>query len=184
MIWIVRKRRHFANGSDKKGRHFSCTMAYEDDLRHLEKPSIWNYKSNTRKFLTSRIIPGAVKSRYELTKLELTMFGGKHQSSSDLSVVCVRLTLSQCQTYPGPVSYLPWVCVRLTLSLGETYPEFKSVLPWVCVILTQGLCQTYPEFESDLPWVSVILTLGLCHTYPDSVSHLTWIFVKLTLRRF
>ena len=49
MIWIVREWMHFANGSDKKGRHFSCTMAFKDDLGHLELPRIWNYKSNTRK---------------------------------------------------------------------------------------------------------------------------------------
>ena len=118
-------------------------------LETLE-PCIWNYKSNIRKlkyinFLTSRIISGAVKSWYELTDLDLTMFGEKHESLSDLRQVCVRFTLNQCHIYPESVSYLPWVSVRLTLSLGQTYPESVSYLSWVSFRLNLNLHQTYPE---------------------------------------
>ena len=98
------------------------------------------------------------------SELKLTMFCGKHESSSDLPRVL---------TYLKSVSDLPWVCVILTQVLCHTYPASWSDLSWVCVILTLGLCHTYPESWSDLSWV--------CLTYPDAVSDLPLVSVRLNL---
>ena len=61
MIYIVRKRKKFANGSDKRGRH---TMAYRDDLCHTAGEILIFYGKLFDLYISSDLITGIPFSVY------------------------------------------------------------------------------------------------------------------------